>query len=106
MAIAPQSASLQLQSRMEEEQNIPSSQEAFMNNLTGLPLPADQEFQAQLTCDGKLAAPSPTGSALATCSAAGLGSNLISIPKPGKENDDHNPQGISPRNLYDISVGH
>jgi hypothetical protein len=37
--------------------NIPSGQVAFTNNLTGLPLTADQEFQAGLTCDGKPAAP-------------------------------------------------
>jgi hypothetical protein len=84
----------------------PPAQVALTNNLTGLPLTADQEFQAGLTCDGKLAAPSPTGPALATCDAAGFGSIYIKIPAPGKENDDHNPQRIAPRNLFDISVGH
>jgi hypothetical protein len=85
---------------------LPAGQVAFVNNLTGLPLTADQEFQGGFTCDGKPAAPSPTGPALATCDAAGLGSKYINVPKPGKENDDHNPQRISSRNLFDISVGH
>jgi hypothetical protein len=85
--------------------NIPAGQVAFVNNLTGLPLTADQEFQAGLTCDGKLAAPSPTGPALATCDAAGLGSIYVKIPGVGKENDDHNPQRIQPRSLFDASVG-
>jgi hypothetical protein len=85
---------------------IPSGQVALVNNLTGLPLTADQEFQAGITCDGKLAAPSPTGPALATCDAAGLGSIFVKIPGVGKENDDHNPQRIAPRNLFDASVGH
>lgn len=84
---------------------IPSGQIALVNNLTGLPLTADQEFQSGLTCNGVPAAPSPTGPALATCSAAGLGSKFISIPAPGKENDDHNPQRIAPRSLFDASVG-
>jgi hypothetical protein len=84
---------------------IPSGQVALVNNLTGLPLTADQEFQSGLTCNGVPAAPSPTGPALATCSAAGLGSKFISIPAPGKENDDHNPQRIAPRSLFDASVG-
>jgi hypothetical protein len=84
---------------------IPAGQVAFVNNLTGLPLTADQEFQAGLTCDGKLAAPSPTGPALATCDAAGLGSIFVKIPGVGKENDDHNPQRIAPRSLFDASVG-
>ncbi len=83
----------------------PAGQVAFVNNITGLPLTADQEFQAGLTCDGKLAAPSPFGVALATCDAAGLGSIYVKIPAPGKENDDHNPQRIAPRNLFDVSVG-
>ena len=86
--------------------NVPAGQVALVNNVTGLPLTADQEFQAGLTCNGVPAAPSPTGPALATCSAAGLGSTLISIPSTGKENDDHNPQRIAPRNLFDASVGH
>ncbi|HEY6349741.1 MAG TPA: TonB-dependent receptor [Candidatus Angelobacter sp.] len=85
--------------------NIPSGQVALVNNLTGLPLTADQEFQSGLTCDGKLAAPSPTGPALATCDAAGLGSIFVKIPGVGTENDDHNPQRIAPRNLFDASVG-
>jgi hypothetical protein len=79
---------------------------AFVNAITGLPLTADQEFQAQFTCNGVLAAPNPLGPALATCSAAGLGSKLLQIPKPGTENDDHNPQRIASRNLFDLSVGH
>ncbi|MGH9775608.1 MAG: carboxypeptidase regulatory-like domain-containing protein [Candidatus Acidiferrales bacterium] len=85
--------------------NIPSGQVALVNAITGLPLTADQEFQAGLTCNGKLAAPSPTGPALATCSAGGLGSLFLQVPAPGKENDDHNPQRIAPRNLFDMAVG-
>jgi hypothetical protein len=77
----------------------------FINNLTGLPLTADQEFQAGFTCNGVPAAPSPTGPALASCPAATFGSTLIKIPAPGKENDDHNPQRIAPRSLFDASVG-
>jgi hypothetical protein len=84
---------------------LPQGQVGFVNNITGLPLTADQEFQSGLTCDGKLAAPSPVGPALATCDAAGLGSIYVRIPPPGKENDDHNPQRIAPRSLFDLSVG-
>src|ERR1700680_1739542 len=83
----------------------PNNTVLMINNLTGLPLTADQEFQAGLTCNGQLEAPSPTGPALASCPAAQFGSNLIKIPAPGKENDDHNPQRIAPRNLFDASVG-
>jgi hypothetical protein len=85
---------------------IPSGQVALVNGISGLPLTADQEFQAGLTCNGKPAAPNPLGPALATCSAAGLGSTLLQVPKPGTENDDHNPQRIASRHLFDISLGH
>ncbi len=85
---------------------IPSGQVALVNAITGVPLTADQEFQAGLTCDGKLAAPNPLGTPLATCDAAGLKSIYIKVPLPGTENDDHNPQRIQPRNLFDIAVGH
>ena len=84
---------------------IAAGQVALVNNITGIPLTADQEFQAGLTCDGKPAAPSPTGPALAVCDAAGLASTLLKIPAPGTENDDHNPQRIAPRSLFDASVG-
>ena len=86
--------------------NIGAGQVALVNAILGLPLTADQEFQAGLTCDGKLAAPNPLGPALATCDAAGLGSIYVKVPPPGKENDDHEPQRIQPRNLFDASVGH
>ena len=86
--------------------NIPSGEVALVNAISGLPLTADQEFQSGLTCDGKPAAPNPLGPALAVCDAAGLGSTLVKIPKPGAENDDHNPQRIQPRHLFDISIGH
>jgi hypothetical protein len=85
--------------------NIPSGQVALVNGITGLPLTGDQEFQAGITCNGKPAAPTPTSPALATCVAAGLGSTLVKIPAVGTENDDHNPQRIAPRNLFDASVG-
>jgi hypothetical protein len=86
--------------------NIPSGQVALVNAITGQPLTADQEFQAGLTCNGQPAAASPFVTALATCSAAGLSSKYVKVPAPGTENDDHNPQRIQPRNLFDIAVGH
>jgi len=67
-------------------------------------LTADQEFQAGFTCNGVRATitqplPSP-------CLASQFGSTLINVPAPGTENDDHNPQRIKPRSLFDLSLGH
>jgi len=77
---------------------------SLINTISGLPLTADQEFQAGFTCNGvhatiTQALPSP-------CLASQFGSTLINVPAPGTENDDHNPQRIKPRSLFDISVGH
>jgi len=85
---------------------VPSGQVALVNTISGLPLTADQEFQSGLTCDGKLAAPNPLGPPLASCDGAGFGSIYLKVPAPGKENDDHNPQRIQSRNLFDIALGH
>jgi hypothetical protein len=76
----------------------------LINTISGAPLTADQEFQAGFTCNGVRATitqplPSP-------CLASQFGSTLINVPSPGTENDDHNPQRIKPRSLFDISVGH
>jgi hypothetical protein len=86
---------------------IANNEVGLFNNLTGLPLTADQEFQAGFTCNGVGATPTtpiptqPDGG----CLASQFGSKYIRIPAPGKENDDHNPQRIAPRSLFDASVG-
>jgi hypothetical protein len=69
-------------------------------DLTGLS--ADQQQQAGLFCGPQ----HPTLSTpLTTCAPSLYGSNLVKIPAPGKENDDHNPPRIAPRHLFDVAVG-
>jgi hypothetical protein len=66
-------------------------------------LTADEEFQAGLTCGGLIATP---GHPLpAVCLASEYGSSLLSIPAPGTGDNDHNPQRIQPRDLFDASLG-
>jgi hypothetical protein len=77
---------------------------ALVNNVNGLPLTADQEFQAGLMCNGVAA--TPTVPLPQTCPATELTSNLVKIPGPNTENDDHNPQRIQPRHLFDMAIGH
>jgi len=77
---------------------------SLINTISGAPLTADQEFQAGFTCNGAHATitqPLPS-----RCLASQFGSTLIKVPAPGTENDDHNPQRIKPRSLFDLSVGH
>jgi hypothetical protein len=69
---------------------------ADLSGLTG-----DQQLQAGLFCGSA----HPTVSTpLGTCTS-GSGSSLISLPAPGKENDDTNPPRIAPRNLFDLALG-
>jgi hypothetical protein len=65
---------------------------------------ADEEFQAGLVCDGFKATPTAAipGN---DCLASQLTSKLVTIPAPGTEDDDKNPQRIAPRNVFDLSIG-
>lgn len=65
-------------------------------------LTADEQMQAGLECGTQR----PTLiNPLTSCSPALYHSSLVSIPSPGRESDDHNPPRISPRNLFDLSIG-
>jgi hypothetical protein len=80
------------------------------NNLVDVSgLTPDQQAQAGLFCGSVYATPTTPisyGGVLNVCPAADYGAKYVSIPAPGTENDDHNPQRIKPRNLFDIAVGH
>ena len=77
---------------------------AELASQPGAPLTADQEFQAGFTCNGVHA--TPFQPLPGTCLASQFGSSLIKVPAPGTENDDHNPQRIQQRNLFDLAIGH
>ena len=80
------------------------------NNLVDVSgLTPDQQSQAGLFCGSVYATPTtPISSSygLNLCPATSYGAKYVSIPAPGTENNDHNPQRIQPRNLFDIAVGH
>jgi len=88
----------------------PGNQIGLINAITGGVLTADQAFQAGFTCNGQLIAPNPLAPAngvgsLPSCAASAFGSTYLSVPAPNTENDDHNPQRIQPRNLFDVALG-
>jgi hypothetical protein len=68
-------------------------------------LTPDQQFQAGLFCGSVRATPTTPISANGLCLASQYGSTLLTIPSAGTENDDHNPQRVAPRNLFDIAAG-
>jgi hypothetical protein len=74
-----------------------------MIDAEGIPLTADQEFQAGFICAGVHA--TPTIPLPAICPAAQFGSTLTQVPSPGTQNDDHNPARIASRNLFDMAIG-
>jgi hypothetical protein len=74
-----------------------------MTDALGIPLTADQEFQAGFTCNGVHA--TPTTALPFLCPASQFGSTLTQVPSPGTENDDKNPPRIAHRNLFDLAIG-
>jgi hypothetical protein len=69
-------------------------------DLSGLT--ADQQFEAGFACNGVNATPY---SGFTQCLASQLTSNLVSIPAPNTEDDDHNPPRIQERSVFDASLG-
>ena len=76
---------------------------SMLNTITSAALTADQEFQAGFTCMGMGA--TPYQALPSVCPASQFGSRFLKVPAPGTENDDHNPQRIQPRSLFDLAVG-
>ena len=69
-------------------------------DLSGLT--ADQQFEAGLSCGGVKATPY---SGFTQCLVSQYASSLLSIPTPNTEDDDKDPPRITPRNVFDASVG-
>jgi hypothetical protein len=72
-------------------------------NYGGVPLSANQEFQAGLFCGLQHA--TPTSPLPSTCPASEYGSTLLRIPAPGTQNDDKNPARVASRDLFDLALG-
>jgi hypothetical protein len=85
------------------DNNIPPTTNPVTGANVFLPLTADEEYQAGFECNGQKA--TPTTPLPAVCPASEFKSNLIDVPAPGSGDNDHNPPRISPRNLFDVSLG-
>jgi hypothetical protein len=77
---------------------------------TALGLTGNQQVTIGLACNGVFATAANPLTA-ANCPAGPVTSKLITLPQggfngiPSQENDDHNPDRVKPRNLFDIAVG-
>lgn len=65
-------------------------------------LTADQQSQLLLRCGGTQAT---LHAPLSSCPTGQLSSPLISLPKPGTQNDDRNPARVAPRTMFDMAAG-
>lgn len=65
-------------------------------------LTADQQSQLLLRCGG---AQATLNAPLTSCPTGQLSSPLLSLPKPGTENDDLNPPRVAPRTMFDMAAG-
>jgi Carboxypeptidase regulatory-like domain/TonB-dependent Receptor Plug Domain len=77
---------------------------AVTDFATALTFDADQQAAIGLFCGTTFA--TPTSPILSCPSGTPRGATRVSIPADGTENDDKNPPRISPRNLFDLAVGH
>ncbi len=64
-------------------------------------LTANQQVDIGFSCNGVVATPL---NPITVCDGVGK-STLLTLPQTGTENDDHNPDRVRPRNLFDVAVG-
>jgi carboxypeptidase family protein len=69
---------------------------------TALSLTPDQQAQIGLFCGGVMATPK---AGLTECTDPNRGALRLRIPADGTAQDDHNPPRITPRHLFDLTVG-
>ncbi len=76
--------------------------------VTGVPdsaaallLTPSQQVDIGLACGGL---PATLANPLRTCGGIAT-STLLTLPQAGTENNDHNPDRVQPRNLFDIAAG-
>jgi outer membrane receptor protein involved in Fe transport len=66
-----------------------------------LSLTAAQQVAMGFSCDGLLAT---FDSPITACNGVGK-STLLTLPQTGAENDDHNPDRVKPRNIFNLGIG-
>ncbi len=76
--------------------------------VTGVPdvaaaltLTPAQQVDIGFSCNG---VPATLAAPISSCSGIGR-SSLLTLPQTGTENDDHNPDRVQPRNLFDLALG-
>ena len=66
-----------------------------------LQLTAAQQTTIGFACNGVYAT---FAAPITSCNGIGT-SKLVTLPQTGTENDDHNPDRVKPRNVFDLEIG-
>jgi len=66
-----------------------------------LKLTPNQQVTLGLACDGTYAT---VADPLSSCNGT-VTSKLLTLPRTGQEDDDHNPDRVKPRSLFDVGIG-
>jgi hypothetical protein len=66
-----------------------------------LTLTPAQQVTIGFSCNGVFAT---FDNPITTCNGVGK-SKLLTLPQTGTENDDHNPDRVKPRNLFNLTIG-
>jgi hypothetical protein len=71
------------------------------DSAAALALTPNQEVSIGLACNGIFAT---VANPITTCGGM-VTSKLITLPQAGQENDDHNPDRVKPRNVFNLGIG-
>jgi len=66
-----------------------------------LSLTGNQQATIGFSCNGVFATPN---NPITTCNGIGK-STLLTLPQTGTENDDHNPDRVNPRHVFNLGIG-
>jgi hypothetical protein len=70
-----------------------------------LALTPNQQASIGLSCGSLLATYTNSGLGPGDCGANPVKSTLITLPQAGTENDDHNPDRVKPRHVFNLGIG-
>jgi hypothetical protein len=70
-----------------------------------LNLSPNQQASIGLACGGKVATYNNGGLGPDDCGSSAVTSKLLVLPQAGQENDDHNPDRVKSRNVFNLGIG-
>ena len=75
------------------------------DSAAALALTPNQQATLGLSCGGLVATYNNGGLTPDLCGSNPVLSKLITLPQAGQENDDHNPDRVNPRHVFDLGIG-